>query len=83
MDYPKLVKAAGLKGDVADFVSRKLASRQVPKEKLNNLHDYFPRTTHLGGMELSELGSALYGAAVEMEKPKTKKTADTAVSEDK
>lgn len=67
MDYQKLVKAAGYKGDQADFIARKLESRKVPAHKLNELHGYFPRVVVLAGVDLSELGFALYGAAKELE----------------
>lgn len=88
MDYEKLVKMAGYKGEVAAYIARKLAARQVPQHKLGELTAYFSRTTHLGGIELAELSAALVAAADEMNKPaaKPKKelTADnTAVKEGK
>lgn len=91
MDYEKLVKAAGYKGDVADYIARKLKSRQVPKAKLISLSAYFPRSPHLAGVNLTELGAVLHAAAVAMDKPATKPKAkpkdeptakDTAVNKD-
>lgn len=87
MNYEKLVKAAGYKGEVGAYIARKLAARQVPRHKLNELTAYFSRTTHLGGVELAELGATLTAAADELDKPAAKpnakaKTADeTAVKE--
>lgn len=90
MDYEKLVKAAGYKGDVADYIARKLESRQVPKAKLISLSAYFPRSPHLAGVNLTELGAVLHAAAVAIDKPakqepkaKNEPTAkDTAVNKD-
>lgn len=69
MDYKKLLKQAGVEGDQADYIARKLKAKNVPKEKLNALGGYFPGTGHLSGVNLNELGAALYEAANEPEKP--------------
>ena len=71
MDYKKLVTAAGYKGDKADYIARKLQSRQVPKENLNALGSYFKNTPDLAGESLHELGLALYGVAEKTDKPKS------------
>lgn len=85
MDYHRIVGVAGYSGEKAEYIIRKLESRNVTKEGFLNLHGYFPRMNQLAGFELHELGLALYGAAVEIEKPlpvtKSKKTAKTAVEE--
>jgi hypothetical protein len=84
MDYKKLVQAAGYKGNTADYIARKLEARKVPAENLNGLGSYFPGMGELAGVNLHELGLALYEVAhkpVE-EKPKVTKTAkDTAVKD--
>ena len=88
MDYKKLVKAAGYKGEQADYIARKLASKQIPAAKINQLHMYFPRASQLAGVDLAELGNALYNAEQKQNEPpetpavKTKKTAVSVESED-
>ena len=81
MDYKKLVTAAGYKGNSGAFIARKLAARQVPRHKLKELTAYFPRTTHLGGVELAELGATLAAAADAIEKPATKPKAKDETAE--
>ena len=84
MDYKKLVTAAGYKGDQADYIARKLKARQVPKENLNALGSYFKNMPDLAGVNLHELGLALYGAAEKADKPKPEvkeTTAKTAVKD--
>ena len=81
MDYKKLVTAAGYKGDTADYIARKLEARKVPKENLNALGSYFKGISDLAGVNLHELGMALYGAA-NKPKPEVKEaTAKTAVKD--
>jgi hypothetical protein len=85
MDYQRLVGLAGYSGDKAEYIARKLKARNVPKENLNGLGSYFPGMGELAGENLHELGIALYAAAEmdkPMPKPKSKKTADTAVNEE-
>lgn len=85
MDYKKLVNAAGYKGDKAAYIARKLESRNIPKDKLNQLGSYFPKADNLAGVSLNELGNALYGVAnaPEPEKPKAiKKAADNTAVKD-
>lgn len=83
MDYQKLVKAAGYKGDKADYIARKLEARKVPVENLNGLGSYFPGMGELAGENLHELGIALYEVANKKEESKVIKAAmkETAVKD--
>lgn len=87
MDYKRLLGAAGYSGDGAEFVARKLKSRNIPADKLNQLGSYFPKVDNLAGFSLDELGAALYEVANTPEpmpkpaKPKKEMAADTAVNE--
>ena len=84
MDYEAIVGEAGFSGDQAEFIARKLQRRQVTREKLNQLHGYFPRVVTLAGTDLHELGTALAAAANRLDKPQPKtkrRTAKTAVQD--
>ena len=87
MDYQKLMGAAGYSGDSAEFIARKLQSRNVLADKLNQLGSYFPKTDNLAGVNLHELGIALYEVAhtpvpaSKPAKPKKENAADTAVKD--
>lgn len=69
MDYNKLVKTAGYKGEQGEYIARKIARKQIPAAKLNQLHQYFPRAGNLAGADLAELGNALFEAQQKLNEP--------------
>ena len=78
MDYKKLLAGAGVKGAAVDYINRKLQSRQVPLDRLNQLRSFFPRATALAGVNLDEIGEKMHALASEPETepaPKTTKKA--------
>lgn len=81
MDYKSLLKSAGVKDQQVDYLNRKLKQKNVPKEHLNRLGEYFPLVGEVAGVNLHELGMAMHEAANKPEKEKPEEKPKAAVKD--